>query len=68
MLLMFRCPNTKKLVSTHIDIDPMKIDSLPDRLTFSQCEFCRTVHGWRPKDTFLSDGAPTRFECAVLKV
>lgn len=67
MLLMFRCPNTKNLVSTNIEIDPMEIDSLPDRLTFSQCGFCRAVHGWRPKDTFLSDGVPANLQRRLLK-
>ena len=68
MLLMLRCPNTKKLVSTNIDIDPMKIDSLPDRLTFTQCHFCGTVHGWTPKDTFLADGMPANLRRRVLNV
>ncbi len=67
MLLMFRCPKTKKLVSTGIDIDPMKIDSLPDRLTFSPCKFCGTAHGWTPKDTFLADGMPANPRRRLLK-
>ena len=32
-----------------------EIDKLPDRVTFSQCPHCRTVHGWTPKDTFVSE-------------
>jgi hypothetical protein len=68
MLLMFRCPKTKKLVSTGVDIDPMKIDSLFDRRTFTQCHFCGIVHGWTPKDTFLADGMPANLRRRVLNV
>jgi hypothetical protein len=53
--LMFKCPNTKRLVPTHVDIDFAEIDGLPDRITFSQCLYCGTVHGWRPKETFVSE-------------
>ena len=54
--LMFKCPKTKRLVPTHVDIDLAQIDKLPDRVTFSRCPFCSTLHGWRPKDTFVSEG------------
>jgi hypothetical protein len=53
--LMFKCPNTKRLVPTHVDIDLAQIDRLPDRVTFSRCLYCSTVHGWRPKETFVSE-------------
>jgi hypothetical protein len=53
--LMFKCPNTKRLVPTHVDIDLAEIDRLPDRVTFSRCPYCSTVHGWRPKETFVSE-------------
>ena len=55
MRLMFKCPNTKRLVPTHVDIDLAEIDRLPDRVTFSRCLYCSTVHGWRPKETFVSE-------------
>ena len=51
-------PNTKKLVPTHVDIDLAEIDRLPDRVTFSRCLYCSTVHGWRPKETFVSEELP----------
>jgi len=54
--LMFKCPKTKRLVPTHVDIDLAQIDKLPDRVTFSRCPFCSTLHGWRPKDTLVSEG------------
>ena len=54
--LMFKCPRTNRLVPTHVDIDLAEIDKLPDRVTFSQCPFCSTVHGWTPKDTWVSEG------------
>ena len=53
--LMFKCPNTKRLIPTHVDIDLAEIDRLPDRVTFSQCLYCGTVHGWRPRETFVSE-------------
>jgi hypothetical protein len=46
----------------------MEIDSLPDRVTFSQCDFCHAVHGWTPKDTFLADGMPANLRRVVLNV
>jgi hypothetical protein len=62
--LMFKCPKTNRLVPTQVDVDLAKIDELPDRVTFSQCPYCRTVHGWTPKDTFVSEdmqiGRPNR--------
>jgi hypothetical protein len=54
--LMFKCPKTKKLVRTGVNVDLTKIDKLPDKLTFSQCPYCNKLHGWTPKDTWLSDG------------
>jgi hypothetical protein len=58
--LMFECPRTKRLVPTSIDIDLADIDKLTDRVTFSQCPHCRTLHGWTPKDTFVSEGTQLR--------
>jgi hypothetical protein len=60
MQLMFKCPNTKKLVPTHVDIDLADIDKLPDRVTFSQCPFCSALHGWRPRDTWVSEAMQAR--------
>jgi hypothetical protein len=31
---MFKCSRTKRLVPTHVDVDPAEIDKLPDRITF----------------------------------
>jgi hypothetical protein len=58
--LMFQCPRTKKLIPTSVYIDLADIDKLPDRVTFSQCPYCRTVHGWTPKDTWVSEGMQAR--------
>jgi hypothetical protein len=58
--LMFECPRTKKLVPTSIDIDLADIDKLTDRVTFSQCPYCRTLHGWTPKDTFVAERTQVR--------
>ena len=41
-----------------VDIDLAEIDRLPDRVTFSRCPYCSTVHGWRPKDTWVSEERP----------
>jgi hypothetical protein len=53
--LMFECPRTKRRVPTGIDIDLADIDKLADRVTFSRCPYCSTLHGWTPKDTFVSE-------------
>jgi hypothetical protein len=54
--LMFECPRTKRLVPTSIDVELADIDKLPDRVTFSRCPYCSTLHGWKPKDTWVSEG------------
>ena len=54
--LMFKCPKTKRLVPTNVEIDLANIDKLPDRVTFSQCPYCRAVHGWTPNQTWVSKG------------
>jgi hypothetical protein len=43
--LMFICPRTNRLGPTHVDINLAEIDKLPDRVIFSQCFYCDTVHG-----------------------
>jgi hypothetical protein len=50
------CPNKHRPFSTGLEITAEKKDSLPNRITFSQCPFCKTVHGWTPNTAFFGDG------------
>jgi len=55
-MLNVMCPNKHRPFATGIEIDEDKKDSLPHRTTFSQCPYCRMVHGWAPDVAFFGDG------------
>jgi len=54
-VLMIKCPDKGKEFSTGIEIEPKHARKLPDVLTFSQCPYCRAVHGWRVADARLHE-------------
>ena len=39
------------------------VRSLPNIQTFSQCPYCKKVHGWTPDEVFLEGEEPTEFLC-----
>ena len=55
-ILNAMCPNKQRPFSTGIEIAEEKKDLLPNRITFSQCPYCRIVHGWTPDTAFFGDG------------
>jgi hypothetical protein len=60
-ILNVMCPNKQRPFSTGLEIAEEKKDSLPNRTTFSQCPYCKIVHGWTPwLDIFLWH---RRFSC-----
>ena len=56
--VLVKCPRTGKNISTGILLtvggDPSKM--LSDVRRFTQCPFCKVVHGWVPSDTSLGSG------------
>jgi len=54
-VLMIKCPDKGKEFSTGIEIEPEHVRKLPDVLTFTQCPYCRVVHGWRVADAWLHE-------------
>ena len=55
-ILNVMCPDKLRPFSTGIEIAEEKKDSLPNRTTFSQCPYCKIVHGWTPDAAFFGDG------------
>jgi hypothetical protein len=55
-ILNVMCLNKHRPFSTGIEIAEEKKDSLPNRTTFSQCPYCKKVHGWTPATAFFGDG------------
>jgi len=54
-VLMIKCSDKGKEFSTGIEVEPEHVRKLPDVLTFTQCPYCRVVHGWRVADARLHD-------------
>jgi len=54
-VLMINCPDTGKEFSTGIEIESEHVRKLPDVVTFTQCPYCRVVHGWRVADARLHE-------------
>ena len=55
-ILNVMCPNKHRPFSTGIEIAEEKKDSLSNRTTFTQCPYCKIVHGWTPDAAFFGDG------------
>jgi hypothetical protein len=55
-ILNVMCPNKHRSFSIGIEIAEEKKDSLPNRITFSRCPYCKIVHGWMPDTAFFGDG------------
>jgi hypothetical protein len=55
-VLMVRCPETGRHISTGIEIDPGSFARLPDKLAASKCSLCGHQHAWLKCDTrFVED-------------
>ena len=55
-ILNVMCPKKHRPFSTGIEIAEEKKDSLPSRITLTQCPYCKIVHGWTPDTAFFGDG------------
>jgi hypothetical protein len=55
-VLMVRCPETGRHISTGIEIDSDSFASLPDKLPVSNCPLCGRGHAWLKCDAmFVED-------------
>lgn len=54
-ILMIKCPDKGKEFSTGIEVESEHFRKLPGVLTFTQCPYCRVVHGWRVADVRLHE-------------
>lgn len=57
-VLMIRCPNTGREVSTGIDIDHGSFARLPDKLAASKCPLCGIEHTWLKCDARFVEEVP----------
>jgi hypothetical protein len=55
-VIMVKCPNTGRELSTGIETDRTGFDRLPSLLTYSRCPLCRLEHGWWKHEAWLADG------------
>jgi hypothetical protein len=54
-LVVIRCPNTGRDISTGIEIDPASFARLPDILSHSKCPLCGLYHVWWKREARLDD-------------
>jgi hypothetical protein len=54
-IVMIRCPNTGRDISTGIDTDQASFDRLPDVLSHSRCPVCGLEHSWWKREARLAD-------------
>jgi hypothetical protein len=54
-LVMFRCPETGRAVSTGIEIDRATFRSMPVFFSRTYCPLCRLAHEWFAKDAWVCD-------------
>ena len=54
-LVMFRCPETGRAVSTGIETDHATFRSMPVFFSRTFCPLCRLAHEWFAKDAWVCD-------------
>lgn len=52
-VLVIKCPNTGREVSTGIQTDTSTFARMPNEILETRCPHCRTKHSWRPRDAML---------------
>ncbi len=52
-LVMFRCRNTGREISTGIEIDPESFARIPDVLAHVKCPICGLEHVWWTREAWL---------------
>ena len=57
-VIMVKCPNTGRELSTGIETDRAGFDRLPRLLTYSRCPLCRLEHAWWKREAWLAESDP----------
>ncbi len=54
-MVMIRCPETGRAISTGIEIDRVTFRSTPVFFSQTRCPLCRVTHEWFAKDAWVCD-------------
>ncbi len=57
--VMIRCPETRRAISTGMQVDRATFHSTPVFFSSTYCTLCRTKHEWFAKDAWVCDSGPT---------
>ena len=57
-IVMIRCPETRRAISTGIQADRETFHATPVFFSRTACPLCRTTHEWFAKDAWVCDSAP----------
>lgn len=58
-VLMFKCPNTGRELSTGIEMDAATFEQLPDIHSHLKCPICSLDHIWSTSEAWLGNPAPS---------
>lgn len=55
-IVMIKCPNTGRVISTGMKADRPRWDSTPVFFSRTYCPVCRTAHEWFAREAWVCDG------------
>jgi hypothetical protein len=58
-VVMVRCPNTGRELSTGIEMDAATFEQLPDIRSHIECPVCRLDHIWSTRKAWLGNPPPS---------
>ena len=58
-VVMVRCPNTGRELSTGVEMDAITFERLPDIGSQIKCPVCNLDHTWSTHDAWLGNPAPS---------
>jgi hypothetical protein len=56
-IVMINCPETRRAISTGIQVDRKTFHATPVFFSRTLCPLCRTTHEWFAKDAWVCDSA-----------
>ena len=57
-VLLIKCPNTGRELSTGIHVDAETLSRVPQELTHTHCPYCKAEHSWLPRQAKLVEAIP----------
>jgi len=57
-IVMINCPETRRAISTGIQVDRATFHSTPVFFSRTFCPLCREKHEWFAKDAWVCDSSP----------